>query len=92
LPLGPGYGAGHRIGHALRGLVMTHTDSGAMTVNAPLLGGTVGAAFAAKELYYPRLGTSELESNGLLIKTIGLNLVADTIGNLYTEFFGRPVD
>jgi hypothetical protein len=92
LPLGPGYSAGRRVGHALRGLVMTHTDNGAITMNAPLLGGTVGAAYLAKELYYPMLGVPELESNGVLAKTIGLNLVADAIGNLYTEFFGRPAD
>ncbi len=92
LPLGPGYSAGRRVGHALRGLVTTHMDNGAMTVNAPLLGGTVGAAYLAKELYYPRLGVPELESNRVLVKTIGLNLVADAIGNIYTEFFGRPFE
>ncbi len=92
LPLGPGYGAGQRFGHALRGLIMTHTDSGAMTVNAPLLGGTVGTAYMARELYYPQLGTPSLESNGVLVKTIGLNLIADAVGNIYTEFFGRPFD
>jgi hypothetical protein len=92
LPLGPGNGAGRRIGHALRGLVLTHMDSGAMTVNAPLLGGTVGAAYLARELYYPRLGVPELEPNAVLVKTIGLNLVADALGNLYTEFFGRAAE
>lgn len=89
LPLGPGHSAGARVGHALRGLVMTHMDSGASVVNLPVLGGTVGAAFAARELYYPQLGTTSLESNAVLGKTISLNLAADAIGNLYTEFFGR---
>ena len=92
LPLGPGYSAGRRIGHALRGLVLTHTDGGTMTVNAPLLGATVGSAFIAKELYYPQLGTPTLESNRVLVNTIGLNLLADAVGNLYTEFFGRAAE
>ncbi len=86
VPLGTGYSGSQRLGHAFEGLYLTHTDSGAKTVNLPVLAGTVGAAFAAKELYYPQLGTPALESNGVLAKTIGLNLAADALYNVIGEF------
>ena len=86
VPLGSGYSASQRLGHAFAGVFVTHTDAGTKTVNLPVLGGTVGAAFAAKELYYPQLNTPELASNGVLAKTIGLNLVADGLYNVIGEF------
>ena len=86
VPLGAGHGTGQRFGHALEGLWMTHTDNGNRTVNLPLLGGTVGAAFLAKEVYYPALGAPTLQSNGVLAKTIGANLAADALYNVIGEF------
>ena len=86
VPLGAGYSSGERFGHALEGLVVSHTDSGAKTVNLPVLGGTVGAAFLAKEVYYPQLGTPALETNAVLAKTLCLNFAADAIYNVIGEF------
>jgi hypothetical protein len=87
IPLGQGYSAGSRMGNAFTSLVVGHTDSGQRTFNIPLLAGTVGAALAAKELYYPKLGVPELESNRVLAKTIGFNFAADGLLNLFGEFF-----
>jgi hypothetical protein len=87
IPLGPGHTAGARLGHAFTGVVIGHTDSGRKMVNLPVLGGTVGAAFMAKELYYPKLGVPELESNRVLAKTIGFNFAADGLLNIFGEFF-----
>lgn len=89
IPLGPGHAAGSRIGNALAGVAIGHTDSGHKTVNLPILAGTVGAAFMAKELYYPQLGVPELESNRVLAKTVGYNFAADGLLNLLGEFFIR---
>src|SRR5579883_236775 len=86
IPLGPDYSAGARIGNAFSSIVMGHTDSGRKMVNIPMLAGTVGAAFMAKELYYPKLGVPELESNRVLAKTIGFNFAADGLLNLFGEF------
>ncbi len=84
--LGEGYTSGQRFGHALEGLVVSHTDAGNKTVNLPVLVGTVGAAYMAKEVYYPRLGTPALASNRVLATTIGLNLAADAMYNVIGEF------
>ena len=89
VPLGAGYTGSQRLGHAFRGLVESHTDSGAKTINLPVLAGTVGAAFLAKEVYYPQLGTPALESGGVLATTIGLNFAADAVGNVVGEFLRR---
>jgi len=89
IPLGPGHSGGSRLGNAFLSVVMGHMDSGRKMANIPLLAGTVGAAFAAKELYYPRLGVPELESNRVLAKTIGFNFAADGLLNIFGEFFMR---
>ena len=89
IPLGPGHDAGSRLGHACSGLWQARTDEGGRTVNLPVLAGTVGAAFVAKELYYPQLGTPALETNAVLVETIGMNLVFDLIGNVHAEFRRR---
>ena len=89
IPLGPGHSAGARLGNAFSSVVIGHMDSGCKMANLPLLGGTVGAAFAAKELYYPALGVPELENNRVLAKTIGFNLAADGLLNIFGEFFMR---
>ncbi len=86
VPLGEKYTSGERFAHALEGLVVSHTDAGTRTVNLPVLAGTVGAAYLAKELYYPQLGTPALASNGVLATTIGLNFAADAMYNVIGEF------
>ncbi len=86
VPLGAGYSGSQRLAHAFQGLAVTHTDAGNKTINLPVLGGTVGAAFAAKELYYPQLGTPALATNSVLVKTIGLNLAGDAVYNVIGEF------
>ena len=85
VPLGEGYSSGQRFGHALEGLVVSHTDAGTKTVNLPILAGTVGAAYMAKEVYYPQLGAPALASNGVLATTIGLNFAADAMYNVISE-------
>jgi hypothetical protein len=87
IPFGPGHSAGSRMGNAFSSVAVGHMDSGRKMVNLPILVGTVGAAFIAKELYYPKLGVPELESNRVLAKTIGFNLAADGLLNLVGEFF-----
>lgn len=87
IPLGRGHSASSRVGNAFTSLAIAHTDSGGKMANIPLLAGTVGAAFMAKELYYPTLGVPELESNRVLAKTIGFNVAADGVLNLFGEFF-----
>ena len=89
IPLGSGYSAGQRAAHAFSSLVVGHTDSGNHMVNLPVLGGTVGAAFAAKEYYYPQIGAPELGTTSVLMRTISLNLAADGIYNVLSEFFGH---
>ena len=85
-PLGPEHDAGSRMGHVFSSLWQTRTDAGGHTINLPLLAGTVGAAFAAKEVYYPRLGIPALATNAILIETIGANFAFDLIGNIHAEF------
>lgn len=87
IPLGPGHNAAARFENALAGVLVGHMDSGRRMVNLPVLVGTVGAAFIAKESYYPTLGVPELESNRVLGKSIGFNLAGDGLLNLIGEFF-----
>jgi hypothetical protein len=89
IALGPGHSTGSRIGNAITSLVVGHMDSGRKMANIPLLVGTVGAAFIARDLYYPKLGVPELENNRVLAKTIGFNLAADGLFNLFGEFFSH---
>jgi hypothetical protein len=86
VPLGDGYSGSERLAHAFRGLFIAHTDAGNQTINLPVLGGTVGAAFMAKEIYYRELGTPALESGSVLATTLVLNFAADAIGNVVGEF------
>ena len=89
IPLGPGHTAGSRLGNALSGVVIGHMDSGRRMVNLPILMGTVGAAFIAKDAYYPKLDVPQLEGNRVLAKTIGFNFAADALLNVLGEFLGR---
>ncbi len=86
VPLGAGHPAGQRLGHAIEGLWITHTDKGERMVNLPVLGGTAGAAFLAKEVYYPQLGVPALASTSVLARTVTANLAVDAIYNVIGEF------
>ncbi len=86
VPLGAGHTSGARFGHAMEGLWMTHTDAGNRTVNLPVLGGTVGAAYLAKEVYYSQLGVPALASTNVFAKTVTANLAVDAIYNVIGEF------
>ena len=86
IPIGSGHSAAQRFGNALAGVAVSRTDSGRRMINVSTLLGTVGAAFIAKEAFYPKLNVPELESNRVLGKTIGFNLAGDTLLNLVGEF------
>ena len=86
LPMGPGQGIGSRMGNAFAQIGVSRTDSGSRTLNLPLLVSTVGSAFVAQQLYYPRLGTPELTTNDVVGKTIGFNLAGDLLLNIVHEF------
>ncbi len=86
VPLGAPYSGSQRLAHAFEGVLVSQTDAGNKTVNLPVLGGTVGAAYLSKEVYYPKLGTPALETNKVLATTIGLNLAADALYNVIGEF------
>lgn len=86
IPLGKGYDSGQRLSHTFTSLVEARTDSGGHTVNLPVLLGTFGSAILAKELYYPQLGTPALAGTRMFVTTISLNLAADVVGNMWSEF------
>ena len=89
IPLGAGHSGGARFANALAGVVVGRMNSGHRMLNLPLLGGTAGAAFIAQNVYYPKLGVPELETNRVLAKTIGFNLGADALLDILGEFFPR---
>jgi hypothetical protein len=86
IPSGGGDGVASRFGNAFAQIAVAHTNNGSRTFNLPLLGGTVGAALTAQQLYYDRLGVPELAANRVLAKTIALNLTGDLLLNLFHEF------
>lgn len=70
-----------RTGHALRGTMLTHTDSGAETLSIWRLGSDYGAAYLADEWYPGRLNTVRLGlSEG------SLQMAFDLASNLASEF------
>jgi hypothetical protein len=70
-----------RTGHALRGTMLTHTDSGAETLSLWRLGSDYGAAYLADEWYPGRLNTVRLGlSEG------SLQMAFDLASNLASEF------
>jgi hypothetical protein len=86
IPTGGGQSVASRFGNAFTQMAIAHTNAGNRTLNLPLLGGTVGAAFTAQQLYYDRLGVPELTSNRLVGKTIAFNLAGDLLLNIFHEF------
>jgi hypothetical protein len=77
-----GKGFWRRSGHALRGTMLTRTDSGRETLSTWRIGSAYGAAFLSNMWYPDRLNTVSL---GLIegSATLGLELV----GNLGKEFW-----
>ena len=71
-----------RSGHALRGTMLTRTDSGAETVSTWRIGSAYGAAFLSNQWYPDRLNTVRL---GLIQGSVTLGF--DLIGNLGSEFW-----
>jgi len=86
IPNGGGEGIASRFGNAFAQIATAHTNAGNLTLNLPLLGGTVGAAFTAQHLYYDRLGVPELTTNRLAARTIAFNLAGDLLLNIFHEF------
>ena len=77
-----GTGFWRRAGHALRGTILTRTDSGGETLSTWRIGSAYGAAFLSNQWYPDRLNTVRL---GLIqgSATMGFDLV----GNLGAEFW-----
>jgi hypothetical protein len=71
-----------RSGHALRGTMLTRTDSGGETLSTWRLGSAYGAAFLSNMWYPDRLNTVRL---GLIEGSVTLGF--DLVGNLGKEFW-----
>jgi hypothetical protein len=71
-----------RAGHALRGTILTRTDSGGETFSTWRFGSAYGSAFLSNEWYPDRLNTVRL---GFLQGTATLGF--DLLGNLGKEFW-----
>ena len=71
-----------RSGHALRGTILTRTDSGAETLSTWRFGSAYGAAFLSNQWYPDRLNTVRL---GLIQGSVTLGF--DLISNLGSEFW-----
>jgi hypothetical protein len=77
-----GSGGWRRVGHALRGTILTHTDSGGETLSTWRLGSAYGAAFLSNQWYPDRVNTVRL---GMLQGSMTLGF--DFAGNLGREFW-----
>jgi len=77
-----GAGGWRRVGHSLRGTILTRTDSGGETLSTWRLGSAYGAAFLSNEWYPDRLNTVRL---GVLqgSMTLGFGFIA----NLGAEYW-----
>jgi hypothetical protein len=76
-----GGGFRHRMGHALRGTIITHTDKGTETLSVWRLGSAYGAAYLSNQWYPGRLNTV-----GLGFSEGSLQLGLDLAKNLAAEF------
>jgi hypothetical protein len=72
----------HRTAHALRGTILTRTDSGGETLSTWRLGGAYGSAFLSNQWYPDRLNTVRLG-----IAQGSLRLGFDFASNLGAEFW-----
>ncbi len=77
-----GGGFWHRAGHALRGTILTHTDSGTETLSIWRFGSAYGAAYLSNQWYPGRLNTV-----GLGFAEGSLQLGFDFASNLGAEFW-----
>jgi hypothetical protein len=77
-----GTGFWHRTGHALRGTMLTRTDSGGETLSTWRIGSAYGAAFLSNQWYPDRLNTARL---GFIQGSVTLGF--DLAGNLGKEFW-----
>jgi len=71
-----------RTGHALRGTILTRTDSGGETLSTWRLGSAYGAAFISNQWYPDRLNTVR---HGLVNGSIRLGF--DLAKNVFAEFW-----
>ena len=77
-----GTGFWRRSGHALRGTILTRTDSGGETLSTWRIGSAYGAAYLSNQWYPDRLNTARL---GLIEGSVTLGF--DLVGNLGAEFW-----
>jgi hypothetical protein len=77
-----GSGGWRRVGHSLRGTILTRTDSGGETLSTWRLGSAYGAAFLSNQWYPDRVNTVRL---GFLQGSLTLGF--DFAGNLGSEFW-----
>jgi len=71
-----------RSGHALRGTILTRTDSGGETLSTWRIGSAYGAAYLANQWYPDRLNPARL---GFIQGSVTLGF--DLVSNLGTEFW-----
>lgn len=77
-----GTGFWRRVGHAVRGTILTHTDSGTETLSTWRIGSAYGAAYLSNQWYPGRINTVKLGfSEG------SLQMGFDLAGNLGAEFW-----
>ena len=77
-----GTGFWRRSGHALRGTILTRTDSGGETLSTWRIGSAYGAAYLSNQWYPDRLNTARLD-----VIQGSVTLGFDLIGNLGSEFW-----
>ena len=77
-----GTGFWRRSGHALRGTMLTRTDSGGETLSTWRIGSAYGAAFLSNQWYPDRLNTARL---GFIQGSVTLGF--DLVSNLGSEFW-----
>ena len=77
-----GAGGWRRVGHSLRGTILTRTDTGGETLSTWRLGSAYGAAFLSNQWYPDRLNTVRL---GMLQGSMTLGF--DFVANLGREFW-----
>jgi hypothetical protein len=80
--VGAGNGFWQRSGHALRGTILTRTDSGGETLSTWRIGSAYGAAYLSNQWYPARLNTARL---GFIQGSVTLGF--DLVSNLGTEFW-----
>ena len=77
-----GTGFWRRWGHAVRGTILTRTDSGGETLSTWRIGSAYGAAYLSNQWYPDRLNTARLD-----VIQGSVTLGFDLIGNLGSEFW-----